>query len=642
MKRSKEFFVNLTWDDLRQWAGVKILNRGKSYVKNVSDLAGTENGEWVAWVAGTEDYATCVYSDDQGKIDWDCTCPYDWGPCKHAVAVILAGIEQSKKGKELPLLEKESDLYMALWEDPDEYEDDFVDEDDFNNEEASPKKNQGSDLEKILRKKNKEELVTLLIDMATHHPQVGRRILEDGQLAAGQIGKLVRALRNEIKKVTNEEAWYSHWNDEGNLPDYSHIWEQLTVLFKKGHADAVVELGRELWERGNQQVEESDDEGHCAEQIGKCMDVVFQAVCSSSLSAPEQLLWMIDIFLEDEFSISGSSEKLLQRKEYTKEHWALAGQELQKRLAVTPQQNGKMFSSRYQRSRLMDWLVESYERSGQKDKIIPLYEQEVQATQSYQKLATAYIRSGHPEKAREWCIKGYKDTIGDAPGIAHGLRKLLCELAATEKKFDLVASYFAEEFIDQPCQASYTTLQKAAEKIKAWPEVRAAVLRFLETGKHPGLLPKDKRSQSWPLPAPEVRESKGSHSRRQYPDLNILIDIAILEKRLDDVVQLYQEQQKTIRWGVGRGEKVAAAVAGTHPDIALGIWKHIAVSRINLVKPKAYEEAAVFLRKMRTVYQKTKRIDEWQKLIATLRIEHKPKRRLMEVLDSLENKRIID
>ena len=130
--------------------------------------------------------------------------------------------------------------------------------------------------------------------------------------------------------------------------------------------------------------------------------------------------------------------------------------------------------------------------------------------------------------------------------------------------------------------------------------------------------------------------------RRQYPDLDTLIDIAILEKRFDDVVRLYQAQQNTIRWGIGMGKEVAAAVAGSHPDIALGIWKQITEGQINLVKPKAYEEAAIYLRKMHKVYKKTNRLDEWQELIAAIRTKHKAKRRLMEVLDSLENKRIID
>jgi len=44
----------LTWDDLRHWAGSKILERGKAYIKNVYDLSLTESGGLIAWVSGRE------------------------------------------------------------------------------------------------------------------------------------------------------------------------------------------------------------------------------------------------------------------------------------------------------------------------------------------------------------------------------------------------------------------------------------------------------------------------------------------------------------------------------------------------------------------------------------------------------------
>lgn len=68
----------------------------------------------------------------------------------------------------------------------------------------------------------------------------------------------------------------------------------------------------------------------------------------------------------------------------------------------------------------------------------------------------------------------------------------------------------------------------------------------------------------------------------------------------------------------------------------------MAESQISLVKPKAYEEAAIYLRKMHKVYQATNRLEEWRQLIHGLRTEHKAKRRLLEVLNSLENRRIIE
>jgi len=79
MNSMNESLLSLTWEDLRQWAGSTIMGRGKTYIKNVSDLARTESGGLIAWVAGTEDYATNVEADEDGELDWFCSCPYDLG-----------------------------------------------------------------------------------------------------------------------------------------------------------------------------------------------------------------------------------------------------------------------------------------------------------------------------------------------------------------------------------------------------------------------------------------------------------------------------------------------------------------------------------------------------------------------------------
>ncbi len=63
---------------------------------------------------------------------------------------------------------------------------------------------------------------------------------------------------------------------------------------------------------------------------------------------------------------------------------------------------------------------------------------------------------------------------------------------------------------------------------------------------------------------------------------------------------------------------------------------------LNQVKPKAYEEAAVYLRFMKKVYARDNRPDDWQGLLEGLRRKHKAKRRLMGVLDTLSKKKLID
>lgn len=63
----------------------------------------------------------------------------------------------------------------------------------------------------------------------------------------------MRALRSEIRNLTAEPTWYNYWRGEGNLPDYTHLEEKLRALANQGHADAVFQLGAELWTQGNVQ-----------------------------------------------------------------------------------------------------------------------------------------------------------------------------------------------------------------------------------------------------------------------------------------------------------------------------------------------------------------------------------------------------
>jgi hypothetical protein len=84
-------------------------------------------------------------------------------------------------------------------------------------------------------------------------------------------------------------------------------------------------------------------------------------------------------------------------------------------------------------------------------------------------------------------------------------------------------------------------------------------------------------------------------------------------------------------------DSVAEAVKSTHPDEALAIWKQVAEWEIARVKPAAYKVAAPYLRKIRALYRKQKRTDEWNTYLTALRRQHKAKRRLIEITGLLMN-----
>lgn len=633
----------LTLEDLREWAGSKILSRGQSYLMNVKGLSYLEDGTLAAWVSGSDLYTTSVCLSTDGDFDYSCTCPYDWGPCKHAVAVVLAAAKQLKQKKEIPLLNHNDDLYQALFDDTDEDDTD----DDEDTEPASELPTKGTPgstgLHRILDGMGKDELIRVIKEAAASYPEIKRDLLESKQLADGKVNKLVRSLQREIRKLTSEQAWYNSWRGEGNIPDYSHVRSQLRALLESGHADQVIRLGEELWTKGNEQVGQSNDEGETADEITACMEIVLQAVPSSSMSSVEQLLWVIDRALNDEYSLLDFAANILENTMYTQDTWYTVANELEIRLKAMKQPAAATFSSIYSRNRVMNMLVDAYTRSGKPERVIPLLEKEADVGQCYETLVDALLAAGEIEKAKQWCIRGFERTIKSAPGIASALQGRLRQLAEKEKRYDLVSAYRAEDFFDRASRQTYSELRKAAEKAKVWPEVRASVLSYLETGRRPEQAEPSKNS-AWPLPRPEVvrPHDKAAAKFSKFPDLDMLIDIAIMEKRFDDVVGLYRELRKIKRWSWETDKAVADAVAASHPLLAVDIWKAIVDSLIAQVKPRAYEEAAGYLRRINKVYQQNQQISEWQSLISELQRVHKAKRRLMEVLAALSGKKILD
>lgn len=651
MQRIRTLLSNLSNADLQAWAGARVFSRGKSYIKKVVSLSRTDDGALAAWVSGSKQYATSVGLDPDGELEYVCTCPYAWGPCKHAVAVLLAAAEQIKLNRDMPMLDEDDELHQALFEDSDEYYQDEDDEWQVEAEEPKPRKSPAgrgkgkTAVVKILEKMSKEELVAWVVgEVLPRDPEIERDILEREQLSTGKIDKIVASLRREIGNLTAEPAYYDRWRGEADIPDYSHLQEQLKALLSKGHADAVLQLGEELWTRGNEQVEQSHDDGDTGMAIAECMAVVLRAVPQTSLTPPEQLLWVIDHALEDDYSLLESPDRVLHSRVYSRAHWVDVAAALESRLKSKQLPAAGNSSDGYRRNEVLKMLARAYEKGGQKRKIIPLLEKEADACRCYARLVDALLSAGAREKARQWCIAGYEKTVEGSPGLAADLQHRLREMAHGEKNHHLVAAYRAQDFFVRPSRQAYTELRTAADKAKVWQPVRAAVLRYLETGRRPDLESRGQEKAAWPLPAPEVvpNRDKAAQGRESFPSLEMLVDIAILEKRLDDVVLLYGELRKTRRHSVETYKAVADAVAGTHPQVALDIWRSVVDALIAQVKPAAYEAAAVYLRRMYKVYQENKRVTDWQGLLSELRREHKPKRRLMEVLDALSGKNLLD
>ena len=500
-----------------------------------------------------------------------------------------------------------------------------------------------------IERMDRRQLIEFVSSLVQEYPEIGRKIEEEEELKAGRVTKIVRSIRVEMEELASEPAWVNSWSGEGSIPDYSRVRERLQSLLDSSHADEVVELGEDLWRLGNQQVGSSHDEGETGSQISKCMVVVLRAVTKSSMSIRDQILWIIDTHLSDEYGLLDASDTCLADLRDRKS-WSEAADSLLGRLESMPKiQKRADFSTGYRRQGIMNWAIEALERCGIHKDIIPLLTREAPITQCYGTLVEYLLSAKRRAEAKAVAVQGFRETMGSAPGIAWGLEAKLRTIAEQDKDLPLVAAYRSVEFFDRPSFESYKALKTASEAAGHWPAIREATTRFLETGSRPDLQKGEARSKSaskgfkpWPLPCLEISAASEKTARHHFPDTTTLIRIAIHEKDTDAVIRRYDLAKNARFFGDSIRNEVAEAVKKSHPDVSLQIWRNLAEEQIKLVKPAAYEVAARYLRNMRDIYQKTHRLAEWTALIGGIRIAHKPKRSLMQILDTLEAKRIVD
>ncbi len=669
-------FADLTWEDLKEWAGSKVVGRGKSYRHAVEDLRRTADGRLLAWVEGGDRYATVVTMRRGGKLSSACTCPYAIA-CKHAVAVVLTYLDAVQDKTPIPAAEKDDERLACLAETENEDdldgndsdEDDESETDDDADSSVVSRKRTGmrsrsADPDAAVRRYLEALAPSALLDfvreLANDFPDVHQRIADHAELQSGNVATLIANTRREIANVSSDPGWTRHWSNERHIPDYSRVQERLKSLLESGHADEVVALGDEILGRGIRQVEMSDDEGETGQEIADCMEIVFRALKSSSKTCAERLLWEIDAHMRDDYSIlDGIEGSLLDRSSGTPTDWSAVADNLARRLETIPTAaaKGDVDDSHrdYHRRAVMRWLLDALKRAGREQEVAAILTREAEITNCYVELVDHLLAAKQKDAAEEWARKGFERTIEKRPGIAWSLEERLRNLAARKKNGPLVAAFRALEFFDRPDADRYAEGQKAVVAIGLWDTVRPLLLLWLETGLRPdqaspappsrrgktkGALPATASGTVWPLPSTGLLVPGEEGRYRSFPDTATLIDIAIQEKRNDDVLRWYGDAgRRGAHWQDHQSEAVAAAVQETHPDAALAIWLRMAKTQIALTKPAAYQMAGASLAKMKTVYRRTDRMAEWDRLIVSLRVENARKPRMIEVLDGLEGKR---
>jgi uncharacterized Zn finger protein len=724
-------WTKLTWDDLERWAGSRSVSRGRTYQRGgrVRDLNISQAGELLATVMGGARYVTTVALSPGRKrpsLESVCTCPVGASGCKHAVAVVAEYLQAIADGRDVPAASEDDPRWAKLdsdraqqdeWDDEDDEGSWNEDEDEDADSVRPVRKGRGSStparrqagivnwddkIEQHLRAKSQAELADLVWSLVRRFPEIYQEFRERIALQEGDVGRLVAEARREIRQVTSETAWQNDWTGEGHIPDYSKIRHRFERLLELGHADDVVSLGRELIAQGLRQIGEAHDEGDTATAFAECLPVVFQAVTRSSLSGPERLLFAIDAELDDDYdALSDSTEALFDAPAHSQD-WSVVADTLAQRLKTSSAREERAaadsFSRHYARDRVTNWIATALENAGRDQELRALYESEARATGSYERLVRFLLEQKHFEDAERWAREGISATCEKLPGIAASLAASLCEVAQKRKQWDVVAAHAAFKFFsDHPGPSTFDELVKAAKKAGVEEPVRAAALRFLETGALPYqvIVPppaaatvKGKSTQSlvkkrgtaiqsktrpaapppeptpaaairvkiepqWPLPFPDYLipflDRPGRYNPAPRPHLEVLLEMALAAKHPDEVLRWFDKMQSAPRgpgyyqgpYGYGYSDRVAEAVSAAYPERAIAIYTAALNVQLPHAQQSSYESAAAYLRKLRPIYESLNRASEWTALVASIREKYRNRPRFMDLLDGLEGRSIV-
>ena len=153
-------FSALTWSDLEEWAGSRIVGRGRSYQQQqrVSELALTQDDALIAWVDGTKRYATKVNVDEHGLPESICSCPYEMD-CKHGVAVVIEYLKRMEKNRRISKA-KQDDERLALLAGK------ALCDNESGKAENALAEDMQKEIELFLKDKTKAQLIDLICDLA--------------------------------------------------------------------------------------------------------------------------------------------------------------------------------------------------------------------------------------------------------------------------------------------------------------------------------------------------------------------------------------------------------------------------------------------------------------------------------------------
>ena len=252
-------------DNFEQQIDPTILKRGYEYFKKgyVTDVEDLGHGDYEAIVEGSETYTVRLHIEGNEVTDYECDCPYDWGPvCKHLIAVLFYLQKDLLETDDLPQKETKS----------------------------KPKKeSEAAQFDKLLKQLTYEELRTFVREACSTHKSLRRLFIakhishlypESKELYDRQVQKLVETYADRYGFIGYHES--------SRLG--STVYEMVTEAnqsVKAGKKQKALYMAEAIIEEMLVAIENADDSNG---EIGLCLNGAFEVLSELAKTDLDQSL----------------------------------------------------------------------------------------------------------------------------------------------------------------------------------------------------------------------------------------------------------------------------------------------------------------------------------------------------------------
>lgn len=561
-------------------AGTTAFRRGEEYfsVGAVGRLRATGE-KLTAKVEGVETYQIEL-RDDDGDLAYDCTCPRaaDGFFCKHCVAVGLAWLaEQAAETKPKAGEAKRRDPWR--------------------------------DIKEYLTAQAPETLIELLLDVAQRDDRLYQSLLLKAERTGGG-GNVAKAFRRAIDGATRIHGFVD-WREVGTFAgNIDQVAESLAELLKPDTASSLVELAEYAIERVENALEQIDDSNGEVSGTVDGLGALHRKACAMARPEPvglaERLFRLETTLPFNVCSFDAATYRDVLGKEGLRRYRELAEAEWNK---IKPRDSKDGHDgNRYRITRIMEQLAEA---SGNIEELVAIKSRDLSSGYRYLEIAEIYAKAGQREKALDWAERGLK-AFPERPD--NRLRDFLVAAYLKRKRNDEALQLTWIQFEERPVLEHYMKLHDVAGKLGAWPAQRERALIRVDE-----IIAREAATTSRWKPKPSA------------PNYSLRVQIALWEDDLDAA------------WSAAHSGTcdrsllitLAGKLESARPDDAISLYRRVVPLIVEQTNNAAYDEAIRLIRKVGGLMKTQKQQSQFGNYLAELRVQFKPKRNFIKLLDGV-------